>query len=54
MKTALNKLSRYSTGFVIGMCLEYVYRVDTPYWYLPLSIAILMSVGVLADLLSKN
>lgn len=54
MKNKFENLVRYFSGFTIGMCLEYVYRVDTPYWYLPLAIAIASFALMLSDLLAKS
>ena len=48
-----NKIRRYLTGILIGMCFEYVYRVDSHVWYLPFSIGILLSVSAIIDILKK-
>lgn len=52
--SGLFKLHRYASGFVIGMCLEYVYRVETPYWYFPLGIAILQIAVMIVDCLPND
>lgn len=52
--SVLFKLRRYFSGFTIGMCLEYVYRVDTPYWYIPLAIAILQIGVMIVDCLTNE
>ena len=48
----ISKLRRYLTGAIIGMCFEYVYRVDSEVWYLPLSIGILMSIAMIVDVIT--
>jgi hypothetical protein len=48
----MSKLRRYLIGAMIGMCFEYVYRVDSEVWYLPLSIGLLMSIAMIVDVLT--
>ena len=48
----MSNLRRYLTGVIIGMCFEYVYRVDSEVWYLPLSVGILMSITVIVDVMT--
>lgn len=50
--SGMSKLRRYLTGGMIGMCFEYVYRVDSEVWYLPLSIGILMSIAMIIDVIT--
>jgi hypothetical protein len=50
--SGMSKLRRYITGGMIGMCFEYVYRVDSEVWYLPLSIGILMSIAMTVDVMT--
>ena len=50
----LTNLLRYTNGFLIGMCLEYVYRFDTPIWYLPLGISVLLFALMIVDLLPDS
>lgn len=50
--SGMSKLRRYITGGMIGMCFEYVYRVDSEVWYLPLSIGILMSIAMIVDVMT--
>ena len=50
--SGMSKLRRYLTGGMIGMCFEYVYRVDSEVWYLPLSIGILMSIAMIVDVIT--
>ncbi len=50
--SGMSKVRRYLTGGVIGMCFEYVYRVDSEVWYLPLSIGILMSIAMIIDVVT--
>ena len=45
----MEKLRRYFYGGIIGMCLEYVYRVESDVWYIPLSIAIIFIVLAIVD-----
>ncbi len=45
----MSKLRRYIIGGIIGMCFEYVYRVESDVWYLPLGIAILLCIIMLID-----
>ncbi len=50
--SGMSKFRRYLTGGMIGMCFEYVYRVDSEVWYLPLSIGILMSIVMIIDVIT--
>jgi len=50
--SGMPKLRRYLTCGMIGMCFEYVYRVDSEVWYLPLSIGILMSIAMIVDVIT--
>lgn len=50
--SGMSKLRRYLTGGMIGMCFEYVYRIDSEVWYLPLSIGILMSIAMIVDVIT--
>jgi hypothetical protein len=50
--SGMSKLRRYLTGGVVGMCFEYVYRVESEIWYLPLSIGILMSIAMIVDVIT--
>ena len=50
--SGMSKVRRYLTGGMIGMCFEYVYRVDSEVWYLPLSIGILMSIAMIIDVVT--
>jgi hypothetical protein len=46
----MNKYSRYSVGFTVGMCLEYIYRVNSEVWYIPCGIAFLGSILMVIDM----
>ena len=50
--SGMSNLRRYLTGGMTGMCFEYVYRVDSEVWYLPLSIGILMSIAMIVDVIT--
>tara|TARA_R110000823_G_scaffold255501_1_gene377551 strand:+ start:1971 stop:2378 length:408 start_codon:yes stop_codon:yes gene_type:complete len=50
--SGMSKFRRYLTGGMIGMCFEYVYRVDSEVWYLPLGIGVLMSISMIVDVLT--
>lgn len=50
--SGMSKLRRYLIGGIIGMCFEYVYRVESEVWYLPLGIGVLMSIGMIFDVLT--
>ena len=50
--SGISEFRRYLTGGMIGMCFEYVYRVDSEVWYLPLSIGILMSIAMIVDVIT--
>ena len=50
--SGMSKFRRYLIGGMIGMCFEYVYRVDSEVWYLPLSIGVLMSIAMIVDVLT--
>lgn len=42
--SGLLKADKYLRGMTVGMLFEYVYRVDSDVWYLPLGIGVLMCV----------
>lgn len=48
----MKNLSRYLRGGILGMCLEYLYRVEYNIW--PLLIATLIIIQILIDLDKKN
>ena len=48
----MSNFRKYLTGVIIGMCFEYVYRVESEFWYLPLSIGILMSIAMIVDVIT--
>ena len=50
----MSKLRKYLTGVVIGVCFEYVYRVDSEVWYLPLSIGLLMVIAMIVDVITLD
>ena len=50
--SGMSKLRRYLTGGMIGMCFEYLYRVESEIWYLPLSIGVLMSIAMIVDVIT--
>ena len=45
---------RYTTGMIIGMCFEYVYRVESDIWYIPLTIAIVLTISMVVDIISSK
>ena len=48
----MKNLSRYLKGGVLGMCLEYLYRVEYNIW--PLLISTLIIIQILIDIDKKN
>jgi hypothetical protein len=52
--SGLLKARRYLTGIMIGMCFEYVYRVDSEYWYFPLAIGTMQTVSMIIDCMSND
>jgi len=51
--SGISRLRKYLLGGVIGICFEYVYRVESEVWYLPLGIGILLSVIVIIESFSN-
>ena len=47
----MNKMRRYVVGGMIGMCFEYVYRVESSVWYLPFSIGIILCIVMIIDII---
>lgn len=37
----MSNIGRFLMGLVAGICFEYVYRVESAVWYLPLAIGVL-------------
>lgn len=52
--SGLLKARRYLNGMMIGMCFEYVYRVDSEYWYFPLTIGTMLCVSMIVDCFSND
>jgi hypothetical protein len=50
----MKKTTKYLTGATIGMCFEYVYRVESQVWYLPLGIGILLSIVAITDIINDK
>jgi len=48
----MKNLSRYLKGGILGMCLEYLYRVEYNIW--PLLISTLIIIQILIDIDKKN
>jgi hypothetical protein len=51
--SGLFKLMKYLQAMMAGMCFEYVYRVESDVWYLPLGIGILTTVMLVIDALVR-
>ena len=49
----MEKAAKYLNGFVAGVCLEYAYRVESPVWYIPFTISILLITLMIADCTRK-
>lgn len=47
--SGLFKLMKYLQAMMAGMCFEYVYRVESDVWYLPLVIGVLTTVMLVID-----
>jgi hypothetical protein len=52
--SGLFKLMKYLQAMMAGMCFEYVYRVESDVWYLPLGIGILTTVTLFIDVFSND
>jgi hypothetical protein len=52
--SGLFKLMKYLQAMMAGMCFEYVYRVESDVWYLPLGIGILTTVMLVIDAFSND
>lgn len=48
----MKNLSRYLRGGILGMCLEYLYRVEYNIW--PLLISTVIIIQILIDIDKKN
>jgi hypothetical protein len=48
----MKNLSRYLKGGILGMCLEYLYRVEYNIW--PLLISTIIIIQILIDIDKKN
>ena len=52
--SGLFKLIKYLQAMMAGMCFEYVYRVESDVWYLPLGIGILVTITLVVDAFSNE
>lgn len=47
--SGLFQFIKYLQAMTAGMCFEYVYRVQSDVWYLPMTIGILITVTLVID-----
>lgn len=50
----MRKYIRYSHGFLLGICLEYLYRVDSEFWIYPLIISLICLALIIIDIITKD
>ena len=47
--SGLFQLMKYLQAMMAGMCFEYVYRIESDVWYLPLGVGILITISLAID-----
>ena len=52
--SGLFQLMKYLQAIMAGVCFEYVYRVESDVWYLPLGIGILVTITLVIDSFSND
>ena len=52
--SGLFQLIKYLQAIMAGVCFEYVYRVESDVWYLPLVIGILTTINLVIDSFSND